>query len=59
MSTSNLHVFVTLVESDGVYASVDYQGDHYFVRMEDLEHIRDSIYSAATYLLDLRLFNDR
>lgn len=57
MSNSNLYVLVTLKQSDGVYAAVDYQGTHYFVRMEDIQHINGNTYSVATYLLDLPLFS--
>lgn len=53
MGATNLTVLITLNETDGVYASVDYQGKDYFVRMEDIEHIHDDVYSIATYLLDL------
>lgn len=53
MGVTNLTVLITLNETDGVYARVDYQGKHYFVRMEDIEHIHDDVYSIATYLLDL------
>lgn len=52
---SDLTVFVTLLKSDGVVAAVEYQGNSYFVEMQSLSHIRDNIYSIATYLLDFRL----
>lgn len=55
---SDLYVMVELKETDGVYAAVDYQGTPYFVRMEDIHHVRGSLYSVSTAILfRVPLFN--
>lgn len=48
---SSLYVLVELIQTDGVVAAVDYRGQQYFVNLEDIEHITDTTYSIATWLL--------
>ncbi len=48
---SDLYVLVTLLETDGVFAAIDYEGTAYFVNLEDMEHISNNRYAIATYAL--------